>query len=154
MANPLADALIMQEARAKLFDQMRMTDPTDLTNQYNTPLTAAETKNYQTWLQTLPEFQRSTRDYDLQGAFKAGLGRSGNGHFPDTFKKPNHPTFSDQSIYAGKEGNVGGEWKELPNKQWSFTPGVSQVRQPYWDAEELKQYFAKVEPKNVLKVNK
>lgn len=30
-------------------------------------------------------------------------------HYPDTYKKPNHPTFSDESIYSTKE-TPGGHW--------------------------------------------
>jgi hypothetical protein len=151
MANNLADALMIQQARDQLFNQPQMVDPTDFSSKYNTPLTPAETAAYQAWLQTLPDYQRNTRDYDMQGAFKAGLGRSGNGHFPDTFKKPNHPTFSDQSKYSGQEGYVGGKWDELPNDRWSFTPGVSQVRNPVLDPDYVREYFARAEKGNVLK---
>ena len=40
-------------------------------------------------------------DYDIRGAYDAGLNRAPGpeGHFPDTFKYPWHPTFSDQSQY-------------------------------------------------------
>ncbi len=31
-------------------------------------------------------------------------------HFPDTYKRPSHPTFSDESIYSTPE-NPGGSWK-------------------------------------------
>ena len=60
----------------------------------------------------------SGMDYDLRGAFKMGLKPDAkSGHWPDTFKKPNHPTFSVESIYApyGKPGSWDGEtfvpWK-------------------------------------------
>lgn len=53
----------------------------------------------------------SGMDYDLRGAFKAGLQPSPeNGHWPDTYKKPNHPTFSDQSIYAKDRPDLAGSW--------------------------------------------
>lgn len=42
----------------------------------------------------------SGEDHDLPRAFKSGLSPGANGHWADTFKKPNHPTFSDQSQYA------------------------------------------------------
>jgi hypothetical protein len=41
---------------------------------------------------------------------KAGLTPAANGHWPDTFKKPNHPTFSDQSIYAKQRPDLAGHW--------------------------------------------
>lgn len=54
----------------------------------------------------------SGEDYDLHGAFKAGLVPNPNGHWPDTFKKPNHPTFSVESIYAiGIDRTRAGRWK-------------------------------------------
>jgi hypothetical protein len=127
-----------------------MVDPMDFSDKYNTPLKPAEKKEYQKWLMTLPEYQRNARDYDLQGAFKAGLNPAENGHFPDAFKKPNHPTFSDQSKYSGVEGHVGGSWSKLANGQWAFTPGVSKVREPMWSPEDLKAYFSRVEPNNIL----
>jgi hypothetical protein len=60
----------------------------------------------------------SGADYDLRGAFKAGLKPDKNGHWPDTFKKPNHPTFSDESRYAkfGKPGHWDGD-TFIPNKK-------------------------------------
>ena len=69
-------------------------------------------------------------DYDLRGAFKAGLTPAGAeagadaGHWPDTFKKPNHPTFSNESIYAryGNPGTWGG-----PNRD-QYVPGQRKKR--------------------------
>ena len=52
-------------------------------------------------------------DYDLRGAWKAGSQRApgSGGHMADTFKKPNHPTFSDQSKYAtGDQRGRAGHW--------------------------------------------
>jgi hypothetical protein len=47
----------------------------------------------------------------LRGAFKAGLRPSANGHWPDTYKKPNHPTFSVESQYAtGADRAKAGHW--------------------------------------------
>jgi hypothetical protein len=47
--------------------------------------------------------------YDYVSAFRAGIGRSGNGHFPDTYKLPEHPTFSIESQYY-KPGMKAGWW--------------------------------------------
>lgn len=51
----------------------------------------------------------SGKDYDLKGAWKAGLVPT-NGHFPDTFKFPDHPRFSIESIYW-KPGMPAGRWE-------------------------------------------
>lgn len=47
----------------------------------------------------------SGEDYDYQGAFLHGARPGPDGHWPDTWKKPNHPTFSNESIYAGLAKN-------------------------------------------------
>lgn len=52
----------------------------------------------------------SGEDYDLKGAFKAGVVPDANGHMPDTFKLPNHPTFSDESMYAKDHPDQAGYW--------------------------------------------
>lgn len=44
--------------------------------------------------------------YYMNGDYKNYKG----GHFPDTYKRPNHPTFSNESIYSTPE-NPGGTWK-------------------------------------------
>ena len=140
---PTRNSLLMQFTRPLGADTM------DFTSKFNTPLSEKETKQYQAWLQTLPEYQRNTYDYDLQGAFKAGLNPAENGHLPDTFKKPNHPTFSNQSKYHGVEGYMGGNWIQLKNGQFAFAPGTTKARKPLWDQAALQEYFAKAEP-NVL----
>lgn len=120
----------------------------DFSNRYNTKLSAPDEAAYQSWVATLPEGQRNTFDYDMRGAFKAGAGAAGNGHFPDTFKKPNHPTFSDQSQYNGVDGYRGGSWEGEDGGPFTFKTGSAntQMRSP----QELKDYFSRVEPGNKL----
>lgn len=53
----------------------------------------------------------SGEDYDLRGAFMHNVKPDpATGHWPDTYKKPNHPTFSDQSIYAKDRPDLAGTW--------------------------------------------
>lgn len=66
---------------------------------YDTALTPDEETKFQAW-KTANAPKDSGEDYDLRGAFKAGVKPAANGHWPDTFKKPNHPTFSSDSKYA------------------------------------------------------
>lgn len=107
---------------------------------FETPLNSAEESTFQEWKQKVAP-NDSGADYDLRGAFKAGLQPDPqNGHWPDTFKKPNHPTFSDQSIYAGQAPDLAGTWegdKYIPAKggDWwrsapleSFNPRNEQIR--------------------------
>ena len=78
---------------------------------FDTPLTPQEETAFQSWKQKNAQ-RDSGEDYDLRGAFKANLSADpATGHWPDTYKKPNHPTFSDQSQYAkyGKPGRWEGE---------------------------------------------
>lgn len=53
----------------------------------------------------------SGQDYDLQGAFKAGVVPDAQGHMPDTFKKPNHPTFSVESEHVMDDPTKAGYWE-------------------------------------------
>ena len=53
------------------------------------------------------------RDYDFRGLYYSGLmgnQYSSESHFPDLFKKPNHETFSNQSIYYNGQPNAVKKW--------------------------------------------
>lgn len=79
--------------------------------QFETKLTPEEEQQFQQWKQQYAP-NDSGYDYDLRGAFKAGLKPDPQtGHFPDTFKKPNHPTFSNQSMYASQRPDLAGSWQ-------------------------------------------
>ena len=89
---------------------------------FNTKLNPADETAFTSW-KTKYAPKDSGDDYDLRGAFKAGLQPDvKTGHWPDTFKKPNHPTFSDQSKYA-PYGNPG-SWKGD-----TYVPGVAKTGQ-------------------------
>lgn len=76
-------------------------------NRFETVLPPTQEAKFQQWkLQAAPN--DSGEDYDLRGAFLAGASPDKNGHWPDTYKKPNHPTFSNESIYA--KGRAAGRW--------------------------------------------
>lgn len=89
---------------------------------FNTALSPDEEAQFGEW-KSKNAPNDSGADYDLRGAFKAGLTPAGpeagvnEGHWPDTFKKPNHPTFSVESKYA-KFGNPG-RWEGN-----NFIPGT------------------------------
>lgn len=116
---------------------------TDLTDSYNTPLSDADEAAFQSWSKGNGH-AGDTYDYDLRGAFKSGAGQADNGHFPDTFKKPNHPTFSDQSKYSGSGGLYGGQWTQTEDGRDRFVASPSNLI--HQTPEELKAYFQKVEP--------
>lgn len=80
------------------------------TGNYDTPLNPMEESQFQVWKNKWAPHD-SGYDYDLRGAYKAGLTPNPDtGHWPDTFKKPNHPTFSNQSIYAKDRPEIAGSW--------------------------------------------
>jgi hypothetical protein len=54
-------------------------------------------------------------DYDIQGEFLAGRQPKPGMHGSDTFKKPNHPTFSAESQYSNSF-TPGGHWVD-PEKE-------------------------------------
>lgn len=118
-------------------------EPPDLTGKFNTPLTAAEQPEYEAWLKAKGiDSAKATFDYDMQGAFKAQAAQADNGHFPDTFKKPNHPTFSDQSQYSTAR-TPGGTWAQNGDK-WEFK--ASPYNLTAYSASDLQNYFATREP--------
>lgn len=75
---------------------------------FDTPLDPQQQQGYEQWKATLPQRLQWTGDYDLQGFYKDNgpVPFSGDMHMPDTYKKPNHPTFSNESQYAPM-GNPG-----------------------------------------------
>jgi Large polyvalent protein associated domain 23 len=111
------------------------------TKTYDTKLTPEEEATYK---QRFGE--DASRDYDMRGYYKANPDMVPNQegqHYPDTYKKPNHPTFSDESIYHGHDGNEGGHWG-TENGQDTFTPGPTNLKN--WGRSGLQDYFKRVEP--------
>jgi len=124
------------------------TGPPDMSDRYNTALTPAEELAYQQWASIQSAVQgrdinRDNFDYDMRGAFRSGALQSENGHYPDTFKKPNHPSFSDQSQYHGADGNQGGAWQNFGGR-WFFAPGPTNMQ--LHGPEGLQRYFQQNDP--------
>jgi hypothetical protein len=126
-------------------------DPNDMTDQYNTPLAPDEETNFQEWAKTHNK-TKDLYDYDMRGFWKNGEGYNERGHGPDTYKKPNHPTFSDQSQYHGVDGHEGGNWTGSDEKGWTFTPGATNYN--YRSPDEMQEYFKQFEPTTKLKLPK
>lgn len=121
-------------------------DPYDLTSVNNTNLNPTEEKAFMKWAEKTGKI-RDLYDYDLRGFWKSGAGLAENGHGADTFKKPNHPTFSDQSKYHTPE-TPGGTWAQTPQGQTMFTPSPYNLQN--MPAPALQQYFKQVEPDVML----
>lgn len=132
----------------------------DFSDRFNTKLAPAEEKQFQSWLGQLSQAKgydarQDLRDYDLRGAFKSGVTADERGHLTDTFKKPNHPTFSTESMYSGPD-NPGGQWIQRPptregeGEAWDYRPSSTNLR--YRSVGELRRYFQQVEPGSNLYV--
>jgi hypothetical protein len=83
--------------------------------EYDTKLNPEEERQYQKWRQTLPKNLQYEGDYDLRGYWKdpeTAKEAVGGDHFIDKYKKPNHPTFSNESQYAvGENAKKAGRWE-------------------------------------------
>lgn len=123
-------------------------DPNDYTNAYNTQLTPQEERSFREWA---GDKVRDLYDYDLRGFWKSGAAFSENGHGADTYKKPNHPTFSVGSKYHGSDGNIGGVWGEDQEGHAFFVPSEHNLKN--MPLPELKRYFDKVEPDVLLSID-
>lgn len=80
------------------------------------PNLAETDKGFQNWyLQNTLEGKNKipyseSLDYDYYSFYRNGEYKNyKGGHFPDTYKRSNHSTFSDESIYSVPE-NTGGHW--------------------------------------------
>jgi len=109
---------------------------------YDTPLTPEEEAIFRQWA---GKRIGDLADYDLRGAWKTDARAAQNGHLPDTFKKPNHPTFSDESQYSTPD-NPGGRWDDAGNGKWLFW--ASQANMRGRTIGDLANYFKQVEPGN------
>lgn len=118
---------------------------------YTTPLSPEEQTQYQAWAKSMGKNPADEeQDYDLPGLYKATGGKllAPGEHGPDTFKKPNHPTFSSESQYHGMNGNEGGTWNQNPDGTYNFTAGRTNLE--HWGPQGLQKYFQKYEPGNRL----
>lgn len=116
----------------------------DYTDRYNTALTLKQESEFQKWAGSLGK-TKDLFDYDLRGAWIDGAAKT-EGHLPDTYKKPNHPTFSNESKYSS-EGMPGGEWAK-EGQSWTFK--ASRLNRQLHGDDELQKYFEQVEPGNTL----
>ena len=92
--------------------------------QVGTKLSKNEEVKYQTWKSKLPKNLQWEGDYDLRGLWKENPNAqpSPNLHFTDKYKLPNHPTFSNESIYFNPETKkYAGYWNET-DSSWNYTP--------------------------------
>lgn len=115
-------------------------------------------------LPPLPKRQLPTRgyqeggpvepDYDLEAARRAGVQPDERGHMPDTYKLPNHMTFSEESIHSNPQ-TPGGRWEwmghdERAHDLWNFRPTDYNLQQH--PANEMERYFNRYEPDSTVQI--
>ena len=89
-------------------------------------------------------------DYNTKDAYLAGLTPDERGHLPDTFKMPNHITYSDESVYSQHpEAPSPGKWRQGPDGKWVFWASPTNV-QNAGGLTKLQQYFREKEPDATL----
>jgi len=95
-------------------------------SKYDTKLTPTQEAKYRLAAKKAGRIN-DTANYDLRGAWlKNPKSISSAGHLADTYKKPNHPTFSTDSKYS-TPNNPGGSWVSGAKNSWSFTPSKRQI---------------------------
>jgi len=110
-------------------------------NEFNTKLEPLEEMFFQKWLKEKSSLEQrdvgmDLQEYDWRGWFKENSGElKKGGHVTDKYKKPSHPTFSDESQYHGVAGAKGGSWGNDAEGAY-FKPAESNM-----DNEKLKEYF-------------
>lgn len=123
-------------------------DPNNFSERYNTKLSPEEESRFQEWAQKNNR-TGDVYDYDLRGAWqelqRGDMTEDARGHLGDKYKKPNHPTFSDQSKYNGAEGVVGGTWSEQDGKIVYKASKSNRMGKT-----QLARYFKEIEPGVVL----
>lgn len=108
-------------------------------NQFNTTLSEANERNFMNWVSRLGkrtgrDVLKDLIDYDLRGYWVNGGYKNGPREpYPEEYKKPNHRTFSDRSIYHGMQSPYGvpyegGSWDEEGN----FIPSEMQRNVMGW----------------------
>lgn len=94
-------------------------------DRYNTELTPEEQVQFDQWVKQASakrgsDVMMDQGTYDIKGWWKNDRTNDVDGHGSDRWKKPNHPKFTDESIYSGADGFQPGTWEGdafLPSKQ-------------------------------------
>lgn len=123
----------------------------DLTSTHNTTLNETSEQQFRAWIaqenaRQKRDLMRDLGDYDVRGFWAAGFRPDERNHGTDRYKKPSHPTFSQESVYArpteGKP-SAAGRWEDREGKP-HFIAGPENRR--YWSKEALTRYFQREEP--------
>ena len=124
----------------------------DFRGQYETILAGDQEEEYQRRVKAGELRDGDNYDYDVRAFHAAGGVTDERGHGSDIGKKPNHPTFSDQSKYHGTKmpnGKIaqGGKWY-TKNGVPHFRPGKTNLE--IYGLNNLRRYMARHEKGVVL----
>lgn len=104
---------------------------------------AGERPSYEQWLKM--HNIRETPDYDVRGAYDAGLDPDARGHLNDEFKLPNHITYSTESRSSQAAGAPpAGRWEGSDKAGWTFYASPTNIDNA-GGVKALQQYFRKYE---------
>lgn len=116
-------------------------------DKYTTKLTYKEEQDFRNWYSKVAKYKNlnpdpdaNGQDYDYRGYWKnedrdAILNSNSRVHFTDKYKTPNHPTFSNESIYSNNK-TPGGTWVRGKGT-WLFKHNNFTARQ----ANRTKEYL-------------
>jgi hypothetical protein len=118
-------------------------DKRDFTKKNNMQLSDADEKRFQQKIASGELRKGDLYDYDVRAWMMSGDSPDARGHGSDIGKKPNHPTFSTESMYSSPE-SMGGQWsKNAITGEDMFTPSHDNFK--YRNYDELSNYFKKYE---------
>jgi hypothetical protein len=146
-----SEKLLQLELTDKIRKEMAIDPSLRYVSNFNTGLTKQEFNEFLNWAkQRYGSKERILYEmgaYDLQGAWKAI--KKGEidfdpqtGHLPDTYKKPNHITFSNESRYSDDKDFIGGQWRKEKGK-WKFKPSPLTIK--LYGKDYLREYFSEYE---------
>lgn len=118
----------------------------DWSDRYNTPLPDDKVEAYNAWRARLPKALQYSGNYDLQGYFleHGAEDKKPGEHMNDKYKKPNHPSFSSESMYSGTGDVSGGVWGGDEKTGWTFTP--SKYNRSLRTDQQILDYFKTGDP--------
>ena len=124
---------------------------------FNTELSEEDEFLFQAWLERMSELKGRDMsmdlvDYDHRGFWQDGITQGyddPDAHGTDRYKKPSHPTFSNESIYHNTPNNegdgdrwYGGSWS---NDGTQYTPSREMLNSTH-PQRWLEQHFKKYKP--------
>lgn len=139
-------------------------------NKYKTKLTPQEEQQFLNWYRMVAMMNQLDFDpdhpdhhYDYRGFWKNSSEQDRlsmslfgpNKHFPDTYKTPLHPTFSNESIYSN-DFTPGGHWdgETFVDSEWTksrtYTPNLSDLESFIKSYEDFKPHVYTVNGQKLI----